>query len=102
SLAGNDSGEAGVQRVQADYWRGEVDRAKNLLSKTQLRSPIDGVVSTPHVENLVGRRLQYGDTFAEVTDTSRALVDLAVDDADAGMLRAGLPAVIKLNSYALR
>jgi len=102
SLAGNDSGEAGVQRVQADYWRGEVDRAKNLLSKTQLRSPIDGVVSTPHVENLVGRRLQYGDTFAEVTDTSRALVDLAVDDADAGMLRAGMPAVIKLNSYALR
>ena len=102
SLAGNDTGEAGVQRVQADYWKGEVDRAKNLLGKTQLRSPIDGVVSTPHVENLVGRRLQYGDTFAEVTDTSRALVDVAVDDTDAGMLRAGMPAVIKLNSYALR
>jgi hypothetical protein len=46
--------------------------------------------------------LQYGDTFAEVTDTSRALVDVAVDDTDAGMLRAGMPAVIKLNSYALR
>jgi len=102
SLAGNDSGEAGVQRVQADYWKGEVDRAKNLLDKTQLRSPIDGVISTPHVENLVGKRLQYGDTFAEVMDTSRAVVDVAVDDSDAGLLRAGLPAVIKLNSYAMR
>ncbi len=102
SLAGNDTGEAGVERVQADYWKGEVDRARNLLDKTQLRAPIDGVIATPHVENLVGRRLQYGDTFAEVMDTSRAIVDVAVDDADAGMLRAGQAAVIKLNSYAMR
>ena len=101
SLAGNDSGEAGVQRVQVDYWKGEVDRAKNLLDKTQLRSPIDGIVATPHVENLVGRRLQYGDTFAEVMDTSRAVVDVAVDDGDAGLLHPGEPAVIKLNSYAM-
>jgi RND family efflux transporter MFP subunit len=102
SLAGNDSGEAGLQRVQADYWKGEVDRARNQLEKTQLRSPIDGVISTAHVDNLVGKRLQYGDTFAEVMDTSRAVVDVAVDDADAGLLHAGQPAVIKLNSYATR
>jgi RND family efflux transporter MFP subunit len=102
SLAVNDSGEAGVQRVQADYWKGEVERAKNLLQKTQLRSPIDGVISTANVENLVGRRLQYGDTFAEVMDTTRAVADVAVIDRDAGLLKAGQPAVIKLNSYATR
>jgi len=102
SLAGNDTGEAGVERVQADYWKGEVDRAKTLLDKTQLRSPIDGVISTPHMDNLVGRRLQFGDTFAEVMDTSQAIVDVAVDDSDAAMLRAGQPAVVKLNSYATR
>ncbi len=88
--------------MQADYWKGEVDRAKTLLDKTQLRSPIDGVISTPHMDNLVGRRLQFGDTFAEVMDTSQAIVDVAVDDSDAAMLRAGQPAVVKLNSYATR
>jgi len=102
SLAGNDGGEAGLQRVQADYWKSEVDRARTELEKTQLRSPIDGVVSTAHVENLVGKRLQYGDTFAEVMDTSRAVVDVAVEDTDAGLLRAGQRAVVKLNSYASR
>jgi RND family efflux transporter MFP subunit len=102
SLAVNDSGEAGVQRVQADYWKGEVERAKNLVQKTQLRSPIDGVVSTPDVGNLVGRRLQYGDTFAEVMDTTRAVADVAVSDRDAGMLKVGQSAVVKLNSYATR
>jgi RND family efflux transporter MFP subunit len=102
ALAANDGSEAGVQRVQADYWKAEVERAGELLGKAQLRTPIDGVVSTPHVENFVGRRLQYGDSFAEVIDTSSAVVDVAVDDTDAGYLRSGLPAVVKLNSYATR
>jgi RND family efflux transporter MFP subunit len=102
SLAANDGSEAGIQRVQADYWKSEVERARELLDKAQLRTPIDGVVSTPHVENFAGRRLQYGDTFAEVVDASSAVVDVAVDDIDAGYLRPGSKAVVKLNSYAVR
>ena len=102
SLAGNDGGEAGIQRVSADYWKAEVQRAQDLLDKAELRSPIDGVVATPHVENFAGRRLQLGDTFAEVVDASRAMVDIVVDDVDAGLLRAGSPAVVKLNSYPTR
>ncbi|HVH50344.1 MAG TPA: GAF domain-containing protein, partial [Candidatus Bathyarchaeia archaeon] len=80
ALVGNDGSAAGVNRVQADYWKSEVDRARQLLEKTQLRSPIDGVVATPHVENFVGRKLQQGDSFAEVVDTSQAIVDVAIDD----------------------
>jgi RND family efflux transporter MFP subunit len=101
-LAGNDTGEAGVQRVQADYWKTEVDRAKELLDRTQLRAPIDGVVTTPHVENSAGRRLQHGESFAEIMDSSQAVVDVAVDDVDAGLVRPGLKAVMKLNSYATK
>jgi RND family efflux transporter MFP subunit len=99
SLAGNDGSEAGVQRIQADLWKSEVARDQALLDKTRLRSPIDGLVATPHVENMVGRRLQYGDSFAEVVDTSRAIADVAVDDTDSGLLRAGSHASIKLNSF---
>ena len=102
SLATNDGGEAGIQRVQADYWKAAVDHARELLDRAQLRSPIDGVVSTPHVENLAGRRLQYGDSFAEVVDASSTVVDVAIDDTDANLLRVGSKAVIKLNSYATR
>jgi len=101
-LSINDSGEAGVQRVQADYWKTEVDRAKELLDRTQLRAPIDGVIATPHIENAVGRRLQHGDSFAEIMDNSQAIVDVAVDDVDAGLVHPGLRAVMKLNSYATR
>ena len=102
ALASNDGGDAGMHRVQADFWKAEVERARQLLEKSQLRSPIDGVVATPHVENFAGRKLQLGDTFAEVVDTSQATVDLAVDDGDVGLLKVGQNAVVKLNSYPTR
>lgn len=99
ALASGDGTEAGTLRVQVEYWKSEVARDQQLLDKTQLRSPINGVVATPHMENMVGRRLQYGDILAEVLDTSRAIVDVAVDDTDTSLLRTGSPAVIKLNSF---
>ena len=102
ALAANDGSEAGVRRVQGDYWKAEVARAQQMLEKTQLRSPIDGVVATSHVENLTGRKLQLGDSFAEIVDTSQATVDLAIDDSDAGLLKEGQKAVVKLNSYPTR
>jgi RND family efflux transporter MFP subunit len=102
ALAANDGTEAGVHRIQADFWKAEVDRAGQLLGKAQLRSPIDGVVATPHVENFAGRKLQQGDSFAEVVDTSRATVDVAIEDADAGLLKDAQKAVVKLNSYPTR
>jgi RND family efflux transporter MFP subunit len=102
ALASNDGTQAGVERVQADYWKAEVERAKQVVEKAELRSPIDGVVATPHVEDFAGRKLEPGDSFAEVVDTSQAMVDVAVDDADAGLLKAGQKAAVKLNSYPTR
>jgi GAF domain-containing protein len=102
SLATNDGGEGGVQRVQADYWKGEVANTQELLSRAKLRSPIDGVVATPHVDTFAGRRLRFGDTFAEVVDTSSAIVDVAIDASDLSLLRTGENAAIKLNSYPTR
>ena len=102
ALAANDGTEAGVHRVQADFWKAEVERARELLGKTELRSPIDGVVATPHVENFAGRKLQQGDSFAEIVDASQATVDVAIEDEDAGVLKEGQKAVIKLNSYPTR
>ena len=99
ALASNDGTEAGVERVQADYWSAELGRAQQLLEKAKLRSPIDGIVATPHVETFVGRKLQQGDSFAEVVDATQAVVDVAVDDTDAGLLKDGQKAAVKLNSY---
>ncbi|MDT8070283.1 MAG: efflux RND transporter periplasmic adaptor subunit [Terriglobia bacterium] len=102
ALAGNDGTEAGVQRIQADYWKAEVTRAQERLDHTKLRSPIDGVVSTPHIETFTGRKLEAGDTFAEVVDTSKARVDVGVDETDIPLVRTGDYAAVKLESFPMQ
>jgi len=102
ALAVNDGSAAGAQQVQADYWQAELSRAQEVLDKSKLRSPIDGVVATPRVDSFAGRKLALGDSFAEVVDTSRVIVDVGIDDDDAGLLRAGQTASVKLNSYPAR
>jgi RND family efflux transporter MFP subunit len=101
-LAVNDGSAAGAERVQADYWRAELSRAQELLEKSELRSPIEGIISTPRVDSFAGRKLAPGDSFAEVVDTSRAIVDVAIEDDDAGLLKNGQNASVKLNSYPAR
>jgi len=102
ALALNDGAQAGVQRMQADMLKVDVERLRQMLEKTNLLSPIDGVVATPHVEDFAGRRLQPGDSFAEVLDATKTIVDVAIEDADSGLLNVGQQAVIKLNSYPMR
>lgn len=102
ALANNDGAEAGIQELRAQYWSGEIHRAQEALEKTHLRAPITGWVTTPHVEDMVGRKLSAGDGFAEVVDSSAASVDVAVDEADIVLLRAGDKAAVKLQGYPTR
>jgi multidrug efflux pump subunit AcrA (membrane-fusion protein) len=67
-----------------------------------LRSPIDGRVATPHIEDFVGRSLAAGDTFAEVVNTNQASIDVVVDEADIERLRSGEKAAIKLEGIPNR
>ena len=102
ALAANDGGEAGILRAQADYWTSEVALARERLEKTALRSAIDGLVATPHIEDMVGRSLNPGDPFAEVVDTSWANVDVSVDESDVSLLKAGDKASVKLEAFPSR
>ncbi|HXY13872.1 MAG TPA: efflux RND transporter periplasmic adaptor subunit [Terriglobales bacterium] len=102
ALAANDGTEAGIQRVQAEYWAAELKRAQQRLEKTHLRSPLDGVVATPRVENFVGEHLAPGDSFIEVIDSRESSIDVGIDEQDAVLLQPGRRATIKLDAYPTR
>jgi len=102
ALAGNDGSEAGIQRGQADYWASEVKRAEGRLAKTTIRSPIDGVIATPQVENLVGHKLKDGDSFVDIVDNSEELVDVAIGESDVALLKPGQKAKLKLDGFPER
>jgi RND family efflux transporter MFP subunit len=99
ALANGDGTEAGIQRAQADFWAAELARAQERLDKTAIRSPIDGLIATPQTENLVGHKVKEGESFIEIVDNSQALVDVAVDETDVGLLRSGQNARLKLDGF---
>ena len=102
ALAMNDGTLAGIEHVKADYWKAELGRAQERLDHTAIRAPFAGVVTTPHVENAVGRHLTQGDTLAEIMETTHVMVDVAVPEDDAILLKRGESASIKLESFPLR
>ena len=93
------SPQAGEDRTQADYLHAEMERARLRIANAQLRSPIDGIVMTPDLQNAVGEHLDAGATFAQVLDLTSARVNIAVDQEDAKLVQAGQSAAIKLDSF---
>ena len=93
------SAQAGADRAQTEYLRAEVARARSRVESAQLRSPISGIVITPALQNAAGEHLDAGAPFAQVLDISSAVVDIAVPQRDAALLRPGQHAAIKLDSY---
>jgi GAF domain-containing protein/multidrug resistance efflux pump len=91
--------QAGEERTQADYLRAEMERTRLRIANAQLRSPIDGVVMTPDLQNAVGEHLDAGGTFAQVLNLASARINIAVDQQDAHLVKAGQTAAVKLDSF---
>jgi transcriptional regulator with GAF, ATPase, and Fis domain len=102
TLATNDSSLAGRKRVEADYWRGEVERVQGKLDQTMLRAQFDGIVATPHPEDMNGKMLLAGAPIMELVDTSSVTVDVAVPERDVSLIHPGANAGVKLESFPSR
>jgi len=94
--------QSGSDRTQAEFMRAEAARAQARLENAQLRSPIDGVVVTPDLQNVAGKRLDAGTPFAQVLDLSSAIVQIGIPERDLGFMKPGEEVAIKLDSYPQR
>jgi RND family efflux transporter MFP subunit len=102
ALVNNNATVAGQRQLEATYLRGELTRAAEELSRMTLRAQMAGVVATPYVEDLAGRKLSLGDPIMEVVSTDSVSVDVAVPERDVSLLRVGDPARVKLESFPAR
>jgi RND family efflux transporter MFP subunit len=94
--------QSGADRAQSEYLRAELDRARTRLESAQLRSPINGIIVTPNLQNAAGQHLDAGAAFAQVLDLDSAEIQIAVPERDAAMIAPGQTAAVKLDSYPQR
>ncbi|MDE3135419.1 MAG: GAF domain-containing protein [Acidobacteriota bacterium] len=95
----DDTAAASRARLDVERYTAEAQLYNERLEMSRLRSPIAGVVVTPHVEEKVGERVQPGDRFCEVVERDQMAVEMRVPETDIGLLRAGSPVALKLNSF---
>jgi HlyD family secretion protein len=83
--------------------RAALDQTKDLLSKTRIRSPIDGVVIQLDLkvgETVIAGTMNIpGSTMMVIADPSETLTEVQVDEADIAQVRVGQRADIFTAAY---
>lgn len=113
SKAELDSGRASLERAQADELSARANVADATaaaatdvtnLSKASIRSPTDGVVLTRSVDpgNAVAASLQAVTLFTVAEDLSKLRLQVNVDEADVGAVKAGQKARFTVSAYPAR
>ena len=113
SAAEMDSGRASVERAVADEAaaRASVEDARAALktdetnlSKSAIKSPIDGVILTRSVDpgNAVAASLQAVTLFTVAEDLKKLRLEVSVDEADIGQVEAGQRASFTVSAHPSR
>jgi len=80
-----------------------LNQADELLSKTRIKSPIDGIVIQVEVEEgetvIAGTTNIMGSTMMVIADPSETLTEVRVDEADIAQVEVGQPADIFAAAY---
>jgi RND family efflux transporter MFP subunit len=95
-------GAARLERARLRQVAADRDLYQFRLERSQVRSPISGVVMTPRMEQRTGHLLKPGDVLCQIADVSRAWVEVAVPEGDIGYVAVGQVAWLKLNTYPTR
>ena len=68
----------------------------------KIRSPIEGIVTTPYLKNRIGDFLDKGDAFCEIASEGTVIVDMPVPEKEIGDVQEGLPITLKVRGYPRR
>jgi multidrug efflux pump subunit AcrA (membrane-fusion protein) len=90
-----------IHQVEAEVkkLRDQVALLEQELQKTDVRAPIDGVVSTPFVERKLNQSLAAGDELCRLVDISRVTVEMQVPEKEMADVHPDNPVVVLPRSF---
>jgi multidrug resistance efflux pump len=89
-----------IREVEADVDRltKQVAILDQELGKTEIRAPIDGVVTTPFVERKLNQHLDPGDELCRLADIAHVTAEMQVPEKEMADVRHGNPVTMKARS----
>ena len=90
-------------RKRVDQARADLAGASDILDKTRITSPMDGVVTGKHIElgetAVPGLQNQPGTVLLTVSDMSKVEAEMEVDEASIPGVRLGQAAQVRIDAY---
>jgi len=80
----------------------DLDVARRRVNEMEIRAPIDGVVTTPEVDQLTGQYLGSGDELCEIANRQSMKVRILVRDWKLEDVKQGAPVKLKVLSFPYR
>jgi multidrug resistance efflux pump len=77
-----------------------IDLLEQELDKTEIRAPIDGIVTTPFVERRLNQQLNPGDELCKIVDLSQVILEMQVPEKEMVDVRPGNPVWMKSRSLS--
>jgi multidrug resistance efflux pump len=81
--------EVEAQRALLARAQEEVRFLEGVRERTQVRSPVTGLVTTPRLADKVGQYLQEGEVICQVEDPAGLEAEVVLADQDVGRVRVG-------------
>jgi multidrug resistance efflux pump len=91
-----------IQAVEANVAKLEekLSILEQQLEQLKIRSPIDGVVSTPYLKNRLGEYVEKGTPLCQIVDARLVNVDIPVPEKEIADVAPGYPIILKVNAFA--
>jgi RND family efflux transporter MFP subunit len=94
-----DSSALRLGQIQLQQTLREIDYSRELLSRTQVVAPVDGVLITPRMEEKVSSFAKKGEPFCELADMRSPRAEVDVDEDNMAYLREGQKVRLKMNAF---
>jgi multidrug resistance efflux pump len=98
AMAAHDGSRIPALRAQVDQAEAEVALQEELLKRTELVAPFDGIVARGDWTQSLGSPVARGDVLFEIAPLDRYRVILEVDERDIGDVRPGSKGVLTLSA----
>jgi len=69
------------------------------LDLLKLRSPIDGVVTTPYLKNKIGEYIEKGNLFCQIVNLGVVVIDMPIPEKEIADVHRGYPMILKVRGF---
>ena len=98
-LAGSRPEEIRQVEAEVNKLEDQIRILNDQLAKTEIQSPIDGIVSTPFLERKLNQNLEAGDELCRIVDFGRVTLEMQVPEKEMADVRAGFPVSMRPSSF---